>query len=110
MGNRGWTQMDGFPDGSRPASAARQERLFPLWIEEIENQSGKYADNFCGTGMLCGPYKVTKPEDNINGEERYMTICNFNGVADIGQPIKAECPEAKDEFGFDGYYPWLDNI
>ena len=39
-----------------------------------------------------------------------MTICNFNGVADNGQPIKAECPEAKDEFGFDGYYPWLDDI
>ena len=42
----------------------------PFGCEEIENQSGKYADNFCGTGMLCGPYKVTKPEDNINGEER----------------------------------------
>ena len=44
----------------------------PFGCESIEAdpQTGIYAGNPCGSGKLCGPYKVRKPDDNINGEER----------------------------------------
>ena len=45
----------------------------PFGCESIEAQTGKYSGNPCGSGKLCGPYKVHKPDDNINGEERYQT-------------------------------------
>ena len=35
---------------------------------------------------------------------RYMTICNYVG------DDRSECPEKADDSGFDGYYPWLDDI
>ena len=40
---------------------------------------------------------------------RYMTICNYSSDEN-GEAIRAECPEAADDDGFDGYYPWLDDI
>ena len=43
----------------------------PFGCETIEAQTGMYSGNPCGSGKLCGPYKVHKPDDNINGEERY---------------------------------------
>jgi len=76
----------------------------PFGCESIESQEGKYHGSPCGSGKLCGPYKVHKPDDNINGEERYMTICNYVG------DDRSECPEKADDSGFDGYYPWLDDI
>jgi len=83
----------------------------PFGCESIEAdpQTGIYAGNPCGSGKLCGPYKVVKPDDNINGEERYMTICNYSSDEN-GEPIRSECPEAADDAGFDGYYPWIDDI
>ena len=48
----------------------------PFGCESIEAdpQTGIYAGNPCvsssGSGKQCGPYKVHKPDDNINGEER----------------------------------------
>ena len=38
-----------------------------------------------------------------------MTICNYSSDEN-GEAIRAECPEAADDDGFDGYYPWLDDI
>ena len=98
----------------------------PFGCESIEAQTGKYSGNPCGSGKLCGPYRVHKPDDNINGEERYhhsksltdiittsscryMTICNYAQDGN-GQDQRAECPEIADDDGFDGYYPWLDDI
>ena len=40
---------------------------------------------------------------------RYMTICNYSSD-EKGEPIRSECPEAADDAGFDGYYPWIDDI
>ena len=53
----------------------------PFGCESIEAdpQTGIYAGNPCGSGKLCGPYKVHKPDDNINGEERcYSKQCVKN--------------------------------
>ena len=50
----------------------------PFGCESIEAGTGKYAGNPCGSGKLCGPYKVHKPDDNINGEERSQQRAVYN--------------------------------
>ena len=49
----------------------------PFGCESIEAGTGKYAGNPCGSGKMCGPYKVHKPDDNINGEERSQQIAFY---------------------------------
>ena len=41
---------------------------------------------------------------------RYMTICNYASDGNGNDDSRAECPEIADDDGFDGYYPWLDDI
>jgi len=74
----------------------------PFACADIENQTGKY-DKFkfrCGNPISCR-FNVTLPDDNINGEERYMKICSHKANPDGSDMTERQnCP---DEFR----YPWL---
>jgi len=89
------------PMDKETIAALGKKDTSPFGCEAIEAQSGKYAANPCGSGQLCGPYDVVLPEDNINHEQRYMTICKY--ITENGSNGRQECPD------YDTY-PWLNDV
>ena len=73
-----------------------KQDISPFGCEDIEAQSGKYANFRCGGGQSCR-FNVTEPADNIGpGSERYMTICKYKS-----DQSRQNCPQ-------ETQYPWLD--
>jgi len=86
------------PMDKETIAALGKKDTSPFGCEAIEAQSGKYAANPCGAAQLCGPYDVFLPEENINHEQRYMTICKY--ITEAGTNGRQSCPD-------EDSYPWL---
>jgi len=69
----------------------------PFACDDIENQTGKYdkSKHRCGAPKSCKFTHINQPDDGINDETRYMTICSYKPDG-----TKQNCPE-------EDSYPWL---
>ena len=73
---------------TRPSTVVAQPRVAGLSVLEF---------SFLSKFTLIPRFpNVTQPADNINGQERYMTICSYNS-----EGTRQNCPN-------EDTYPWLE--